>query len=248
MIRKKDKEIEWLEFEQLQGIPSLQHGIFLRHGGVSSEAFESLNVGGGTGDDHTCVEENRRRIMTFFSSGELISKKQVHGVNLKIVEEPHDSEEGYDGLITKEKHKTLIIKHADCQAAIIYDPIQNMLANIHCGWRGNVQNIYGHTVEMLKKMGSNPKDLLVCISPSLGPNHSEFVNFKTEFPEHFQEFQWKENYFNLWDISRMQLKAAGVLPSHIECAEICTYENNQDYFSYRRDKITGRNATLVMLR
>jgi hypothetical protein len=172
---------------------------------------------------------------------------QAHTANVHVVEGPHTSNEACDGLITKEKHQALMIKHADCQAAIFYDPMQNILANVHSGWRGNVQNIYGVTIEAMKKMGSNPANILVCISPSLGPEQSEFVNFKTEFPPHFHEFQWKKNYFNLWEISRMQLKASGILPSHIECAEICTYENKADYFSYRREKITGRNATLAML-
>ncbi len=247
MIRKKNKDIEWLEFEQLQGISRLQHAIFLRHGGVSSKEFGSLNAGGSTGDNPLCVEENRARIISLFPSGHLISAKQVHGIHLQEVEASYSSEEGCDGLITKEKYKALMIKHADCQSTIFYDPIENILANIHCGWRGNVQNIYKRTIETLKKLGSKPANILVCISPSLGPNKSEFINFKEEFPSYFQDFQWKENYFNLWEVSRMQLVESGVLLSHIECAEICTYENEQDYFSYRRDKVTGRNASLAML-
>ena len=247
MIRKKHNELEWLEFEQLQEFSCLGHGVFSRRGGVSSKPYDSLNAGGSTGDDPASVEENRRRIMEVFPLGELISSHQTHTVHLDVVKGPYTSQKPCDGLITQEKHKALIIKHADCQAAIFYDPITNILANVHCGWRGNVQNIYGVSVEAMKKMGSNPSNILVCISPSLGPKYSEFVNFRTEFPPHFQEFQWKDNYFNLWEISRMQLKAAGILPSHIECAEICTYENGEDYFSYRRDKTTGRNGTLAML-
>jgi hypothetical protein len=247
VIRKKQGEMQWLEFEQLQEFSNLKHAIFLCHGGVSLKPFQSLNAGGSTGDDPVHVEENRRRILSLFPSGELISANQAHTPNVHIVEGSYTSGEACDGLITKEKHKALMIKHADCQAAIFYDPVENILANVHSGWRGNVQNIYGSTIETMKKMGSNPANILVCISPSLGPNQSEFINFKTEFPAHFQEFQWKGNYFNLWEISQMQLKAAGIIPSHIECAEICTYENKEDYFSYRREKITGRNATLAML-
>lgn len=247
VIRKKHNEIQWLEFEQLQEFPNVQHGVFLCHGGVSPKPFQSLNAGGSTGDDPANVEENRRRILSLFPLGELISAHQAHTAHLDIVQGPYASKEACDGLITKEKHKVLMIKHADCQAAIFYDPVENILANVHSGWRGNVQNIYAVTIETMKQMGSNPSNIFVCISPSLGPEYSEFVNFRTEFPVHFQEFQWKANYFNLWEISRMQLKAAGILPSHIECAEICTYENKDDFFSYRRDKITGRNATLAML-
>jgi YfiH family protein len=247
VIRKKHNHIDWLEFEQLQEFSNLKHGIFLCHGGVSPKPFQSLNAGGSTGDDPVHVEENRRRILSLFPSGKLISVNQAHTANVHVVEGLYTSNEACDGLITKEKHQALMIKHADCQAAIFYDPVEKILANVHSGWRGNVQNIYAVTIEAMKKMGSNPANILVCISPSLGPSQSEFVNYRTEFPAPFHEFQWKENYFNLWEISRMQLQASGVLPSHIECAEICTYENKQDYFSYRREKITGRNSTLAML-
>lgn len=246
MIRKKLGEIEWLEFEQLQGLP-LKHGVFLCHGGVSSGAFQSLNAGGSTGDDPKCIEENRKRIMSLFPLGQLVSSYQVHGASVQIVLDSCVLDTPCDGLITQLKHKALMIKYADCQSAIFYDPLEKILAHVHCGWRGNVQNIYKQTVDTLKRLGSNPSNLLVCISPSLGPERSEFVNFKTEFPPQFQEFQWKENYFDLWNISRMQLKEAGILSSHIEFAKICTYENKQDYFSYRRDKISGRNASVAML-
>lgn len=247
MIRKKENGIEWLEFELLQEIPSLKHAVFLRHGGVSPGEFGSLNAGGSTGDSLEFVQENRNRMMNFFPEGDLISCYQVHGTNLQEVGERKISEEGTDGLITRNRKKALMIKHADCQSALFYDPVEKILANVHAGWRGNVQNIYAKTLDALKSMGSNPSNLLVCISPSLGPNRSEFIHYKTEFPSEFLEFQWKETYFNLWEVSRMQLKELGILPSHMEFAEICTHENEKDYFSYRRDKITGRHASIAML-
>jgi polyphenol oxidase len=247
VIRKKNNGIEWLEFEQLQGVPSLQHAVFLRHGGISKNEFGTLNTGKSTNDDILCVEENRARILSLFPKGHLISGIQVHGDTLHEVKRPYLSEVECDGFITKEKHNALMIKHADCQSTIFYDPIERALAHVHCGWKGNVLNIYQKTVDKLKHLGSNPANILVCISPSLGPEFSEFINHQKEFPSHFLEFQWRENYFNLWEISRMQLMKAGILLSHIECAEICTYQNEIDFFSYRRDRITGRNASLSML-
>ena len=142
-----------------------------------------------------------------------------------------------------------MMKHADCQAAIFYDPVHHALANVHSGWRGNVKNIYQTTIlKMASVFGTKPQDLLVGISPSLGPQHAEFKNYKVEFPEHFWSFQVCPEYFDLWAIARHQLEEAGVLPYHIEIAGICTYANKEDCYSYRRDKVTGRHATLAMLR
>ncbi|MBS0628248.1 MAG: peptidoglycan editing factor PgeF [Verrucomicrobia bacterium] len=246
MIRKRKDNVEWLEFESLQE-HKIRHAIFLRKGGYSEGVYSSLNLGASVGDDLFLVRKNKEKVMKLFSSNQLISGCQVHGVHIEEVKEGFICSRDCDGLITDKKEKPLTILHADCQAAIFYDPIHHRVANIHCGWKGNVQNIYQKTIDRFKAMGSNPSDLLVCISPSLGPNKAQFIHFAEEFPKNFHEFVQKDYLFNLWDISRMQLKTAGVLSSHIEFAEICTYENFEDFYSYRRDKITGRNATVVEL-
>ncbi len=246
MIRKRKQNLEWLEFELLQEV-KLRHAIFLRQGGCSEGPFASLNLGASVGDDLSLVRKNRQQVMDLFSWNQLTVGRQVHGVHIEQVGKDFSCTRDSDGLITEEKGQALTILHADCQAAIFYDKVHHRVANIHCGWKGNVQNIYQKTVDRFKALGSNPSDLLVCISPSLGPSKAEFIHFATEFPENFHEFLQKDYLFNLWDISHMQLKMAGVLSSHMEFANICTYENSEDFFSYRRDKTTGRHATVVEL-
>lgn len=247
MLRKKDQGVEWMEFELLADEPGLRHGIFLRPGGVSAGPFASLNVGGGTNDDPASIERNREKIRRCLGVEELVSGTQVHGKVIGLVSGKEPIGE-CDGLATIEKGRALMIKHADCQAAIIYDPILRAVANVHCGWRGNVQNIYSEAVNFLhQKFGSKPENLLVGISPSLGPEKSEFKNYQTELPESFWKFQIKSTYFDLWEISRQQLLDLGVLASHIQIAGICTHENSADFFSYRRDKVTGRNCAVALL-
>ncbi|MEI8125760.1 MAG: laccase domain-containing protein, partial [Parachlamydiaceae bacterium] len=73
------------------------------------------------------------------------------------------------------------------------------------------------------------------------------VNYKEEFPESFSEFEIKPLHFDFWEISERQLKSAGVLPHHIQTARIDTY-SNEDFFSFRRSKTTGRQATICSLR
>lgn len=86
------------------------------------------------------------------------------------------------------------------------------------------------------------------IGPSLGPNRAEFINHKVELPSTFLPFQFKENYFDFWEISKMQLSDAGICKEHIEIAGICTYSEEDDFFSHRRDKKRGRNGTVVALK
>lgn len=142
-----------------------------------------------------------------------------------------------------------MIKHADCQAAIFFDPVERAVGAVHCGWRGNVQNIYRHTVETFQsQFGSRVENLLVCISPSLGPENAEFINHERELPQEFLSFKQKVCHFDLWAIARWQLEEVGVLPQHIEIANICTFSDAGDFFSFRREKKTGNHGTVVVLK
>lgn len=222
MFKKKKGSLTWLEFEQFAEFPELRHGVFLK-GASNSE------------------------VRTFWEGAEWSCCTQIHSALVRQL--PIACDEKCDGLFTEEREKALVIKHADCQAAIFYDPKKNVIANVHCGWRGNVQNIYQETVRQLQQReGCKPHNLRVCISPSLGPCCAEFIHYKTEFPETFWPYQERPNYFNLWEIARQQLLAVGVLSSHLEIAQICTCCNLQEFHSYRRDNTPERHLTVVSLR
>jgi YfiH family protein len=244
MLRKKSGRIEWLEFEQLQKFPEVRHGVFLKHGGEEGELviFDKQA-------DKRVLEANCERVRDIIGCKKLVEGKGCHGAHILDVSHDKPSQEGYDGLITQAVNLGLLINHADCQAAIFYDPVNEAIGHVHSGWRGNVQNIYRNAIrEMGIKYGTKPNDLLVCISPSLGPCCGEFKNYREELPEYFWEHQERPTYFNLWEISKRQLLEYGVLAAHIEIACICTVCQAEDFYSYRRDKTTCRNGTVVALR
>lgn len=254
MQRQKQHGIEWLEFDLLSDIPRLKHAVFLRHGGCSEGAYASLNTGFHVGDNPAHVRENIERIKGQLQGevpnwSHLVWGRANHGKSIAMVNDQSAEEIlDVDGLMTATPGVSLMMKHADCQIAIIYDPRRRAIANIHAGWRGSVANIYGEAIQYMKQaFGSHPSELLVCISPSLGPDEAEFINFRTELPEEFWNFQSRPTYFDFWSITESQLQAAGVLPHHIEVARLSTYSNPLDYFSHRRDKIAGRHATCITL-
>lgn len=257
MIRKKKGNIEWLEFELLTNLPGIAHGVFLRHGGISQGQCLSLNAKHkGTGDSILNVIENKRRIIDTLKIERLSSFEAAHGKNIEIVLGSSEQFFNCDGIMTRNIDEGLLSTHADCQAAIFYDPINHAIANVHAGWRGQVLNIYQATVDKMKKaFHTRPENILVGISPSLGPQHAEFTNYQTEFPHEFWEFQVKPTYFDLWAIARHQLEKCGLLPNHIEIANIDTYSHPEDFFSYRREKtasllqenFTGCHGTVVAL-
>lgn len=251
MLRKESENISWLEFELLSSFNHLSHGVLLRHGGHSTGAFDSLNVSF-TLNNHTenkNVLANRTKVKRIFGLKNLNDCNLVHADKiLEITHENNESRPICDAVSTGLPDVTLLVTHADCQAAIFYDPATHAIANVHAGWRGNVKNIYGKTVQFMKnRYGSSPDNIHVCISPSLGPYDAEFINYRTELPQDFWEFQVKPFYFDLWSISKSQLIKAGVLDHHIQIAGISTLSHPQDYFSYRREKVSGRHGTFIVL-
>lgn len=248
MIRKEKNGIAWLEFHLLSHIPEIRHAIFLRNGGASAPPFGTLNLSFEVGDKASAVLQNLQDATQILSMDSYVSLKQEHGKKVHRVDCSHFERKIGDSFATDIPGIGLLITHADCQAAIFYDPVNHAIANVHSGWRGSVQNIYAETVHFMQtQYTSKPENLLVCISPSLGPNHAEFIHYRNELPESFWNYQIKENYFDFWEISKMQLKNAGVLDKHIEIASLDTYEHPDAFFSYRRDKNTGRNGTFVGL-
>ncbi|MGE5195841.1 MAG: laccase domain-containing protein, partial [Anaerolineae bacterium] len=132
MLRKKNGLIEWLEFELFADIRGLKVAVFLRHGGVSLSPFSSLNVKVEGGDFSQNVAENRERIRAVLGLPALIAGRQCHGSYIELVPTVGAShlEEGCDGLMTTAKDLGLMIKHADCQAAIFFDPIHRAIGAI----------------------------------------------------------------------------------------------------------------------
>lgn len=239
------QQLKWLEFSLLKEYVEVFHSVFLRHGGVSYGKFSTLNVGSSVGDKPDNVKRNREIIKSKVGSN-LFFVNQVHGTSIIEVKSgtvPQDA----DGMYTREKGIALTITHADCQAALFYDPDNRVIAAVHAGWRGLAKNIYGEMVKVLvEKFNTSLDKLIVCISPSLGPEHSEFRNYRKEFPVEFLDFMLRPSHFDLWEVAHSQLAEAGV--KNIEIVKVCTYANPQDYFSYRRDKETGRHATVICLK
>lgn len=228
---------------------SLFCGTTTRRGGVSEGPFSSLNLADNVGDQPSHVEENLNSLCQFIGSENLVWAEQVHGKEILLVSKAKFGSIGTgDILCTNCRGVPLMIKHADCQAAIFFDPTLKVLALVHAGWRGQMDGIYECTVNHLRDYYyCDPKNLLVSISPSLGPKHAEFVNFREEISKAYWDYQVQAEHFDLWAIAQKQMEECGILPGHLEISRTCTYEDPQNYFSFRRDGITGRHGTVAMI-
>lgn len=244
-------------YKSLNGIKSLEYtlfpssvkqGSFLRHGGISKEPFNTFNQSDQVGDRREAFESNRKRLLHFLQMP-LVVPNQVHGNSICLVEDPLRQPLPCDGLITNRCGIALAALHADCQVLLLFDPINQAVGIAHAGWRGLVANIYHEIIQaMTQHFQTDPTQLLVAITPSLGPKHAQFVNWKEEFPHQFTQYQIRDAYFDLREIGRQQLLNEGLCEDHIEISKICTFANPQDWYSFRRDKKTGRHLTYIAMR
>jgi len=240
-------------FRLLGECAGLQHTVFTRLGGVSSAPFASLNVSYDTKDDTGKVRENLRRVRAATGSASLVYARQVHGGTLLALHEraPLDPEipyplEGADGFVSSVPGLTMMVKVADCQGVLLFDPKRRVAAAVHAGWRGSVQNIVGKAVRLMAaEFRCRPADVIAGISPSLGPCCAEFRNWRHELPERFLPYQVRPTYFDFWAISRAQLTEAGVTGENIEIAGLCTRCHPDVFYSYRGEGRTGRFAVTI---
>lgn len=248
MILQEKEGVAWLEFELLQEFPHIAHGVFLRRAGAYTEEM-SFGIKGSV---DPVMKNNREKVRQCLGVKSLVMGTQRH--EDRVIQVDHDSTQkefvlpapSADGIFTRLPYLGLTVYHADCQSALFYDPKREVIANVHCGVKGNILNILGKTVKVLEEEAScDPQDLLVCISPSLGPNHAQFIHYEKEFPASFHSYQKTPAYFDLWELSYQQLRQAGVSPHHIEIARMCTYEEQARFFSYRRDRTPRRNITVI---
>jgi YfiH family protein len=257
MLLHKKNGLSYLQFPHLAAFEGIWHGIFTRQGGCSPAPYDSLNVSLGVGDHSENVHENRRRILSCSGGSELVFTNQLHGVKVLALKKGDRSDvtidrkptlEG-DALVTDIRGKALVIKVADCQSVMMVDPVRQVIANVHAGWRGSIHNIITNTIDTMKeKFGCRPDEIHAGVGPSLGPCCGEFIHYKEEIPEAFWKYRVGKVHFDFWAVSHDQLCEAGVKADNIYLSNACTKCHTHRYFSYRGEGETGRFAAVITLK
>jgi hypothetical protein len=255
LTRQEKENLTFYQFPLFHFVPGLAHGVFTRLSGESAGDLRALNLSFSVGDRQGRVAENRKRVRDLLNLPSLTSLRQVHGTEAVVISNGRVTDttgtpetESGDILLTDRPGIGLMIKQADCQAVMLYDPRHKALANIHCGWRGNVRGVIPEGIKQMRAVyGTDPADLLAAVGPSLGPCCAEFIHYREELPEEAWKYQVRPFYFDLWQWSRDQLLAAGVKAGNIEIAGICTSCRNDEFYSYRKEKETGRFGSVIGL-
>ncbi len=257
----KQNETVFLAFQKLAEYKDIKHLSTTRIGGHSEGKYAGFNLGLTVNDQPAHVAKNREILAQALDveQSKFIFPGQTHSANVGLVKKDVNNFPETDALITNEKGFVLCVQTADCVPVLLYDPINEAIAAIHSGWKGTAQKIVTKTIESLvDNYNTNPQNLIAGIGPSIGPDKyevgSEVVEKMTAAglnnPETILPHTAKDKaYLNLWAANKKLLLHAGLKEENIEVSGLCTYTDEQYFYSARRDGIeTGRMVTCIMLK
>ena len=242
--------------------PAIAHGYFTRTGGVSEGIYRGLNVGLGSKDERTHVNENRARVARWFGASpeRLATVHQVHSPDAVVIDESYDgARPEADALVTATPGIVLGVLAADCGPILFADPGNRVIGAAHAGWKGALTGVLENTVAAMEALGAERGNIVACLGPSIsqasyevGP---EFVErFVAENPDYQRFFAPSATpghaMFDLPALTVERLSRAGV---HAESLGLCTYPDSERFFSYRRtthrkEPDYGRQISAISIR
>lgn len=223
-----------------------------RGGGVSPAPWDSLNLGEHVDDRLANVRTNRLRLAE--SAGlrpdQLGWLRQIHST--EVVSLPVEGAPKADASVTRCARQACAILTADCLPVLLCNQAGTCVAAAHAGWRGLAGGILEQTVVAL---GVPPQTLMAWMGPAIGPEHFEvgpevragFVAADPGAATAFAAAGAREGHFmaDIWQLARQRLARAGV--TRVYGGGLCTVSDPDRFYSYRRDGVTGRMASLVWL-
>jgi len=243
-------------------LPGIRHAFFTREGGVSGGIYSSLNGGVGSADERTHVLENRRLMTAALGlpPERLATPYQVHGTEAVTVTEVWAPGEGpkADAVVTSVPGIALGVSHADCGPVLLADAESGVIAAAHAGWRGALAGVAESAIAAMERLGARREHIVATLGPTISqPNYEVGPEVREAFvaasPGDVQLFvpSAREGRF-LFDLPGAivaRLKAAGVRASALG---LCTYADEQRFFSYRRcthrsEPDYGRMLSVIVL-
>jgi len=219
-----------------------------RQGGVSQGAWAGLNVATHVQDDPEHVLENRRRLPEALAiPNEPYWLEQVHGT--EVVRPELNVTQCADAAFTQQLDTPCVVMTADCLPVLFCDEQGTAVAAAHAGWRGLAAGVLEQTIRCFDDLGQ----VMVWMGPAIGPNHFEvgdevreiFVQQHSQAESAFVESRPGHWVADIFQLAQQRLSAAGV--PHIYGGGICTYADADHFYSFRRESVTGRMASLIWL-
>ena len=234
---------DWDAPEQIQALCTT------RYGGVSDGLYTSLNLASHVEDEPAHVSQNRQRLVRQLElPAEPQWLEQTHSTT--VVDLDHENQRLGDAAISSTPGSIAVVLTADCLPVLLCNRTGDEVAAAHAGWRGLVNGVIEQTVNAMR---SEPGQLMAWLGPAIGPQSFEvgtevreaFVQRHTQADACFRENRPGHYLADLYALARLRLELLGI--SEISGGDYCTFEDSQRFFSYRRDRQTGRQASLIYI-
>ncbi len=219
-----------------------------RSGGFSTGAYDSLNLALHVGDNPEDVESNREALAKKIGTKNLVFMEQIHKDNIEIITNKNPTKVmTCDGMITNLKDVALCVMVADCIPVLFYDSLQRVIAVAHAGRNGVYLKIANQVIEeMIADFDSNAENIKVFIGPSIKSCCYEVKNDVTKGFENYLHVEGGKIYLDIVQKCKDDIQTIGIIKENIDISAICT-SCDKDYFSYRRDGVTGRFCGAIRL-
>ena len=225
-----------------------------RSGGVSTGARATMNLGRNAGDDAIAFVENRRRLETFLPAAPTWLD-QVHGAAVATLTAASAGLPSpiADAAVTRERGVVCAVLTADCLPVLFADREGRAAGVAHAGWRGLAAGVLEATVAALGELGARPDALIAWLGPAIGPErfevgadvHDRYCADDDSATACFAPLRPGKWHADLYGLARARLARRGV--SHVFGGGHCTHADAARFYSYRRERDTGRMATAVWL-
>ncbi|WP_019218940.1 peptidoglycan editing factor PgeF [Bartonella florencae] len=247
--------------KELSALHGIKHGFFTRQESVVKNLSQNLYIGQNSKNSAEHIAQNRILIADYFAVEvqNFITIKQIHSSDVVVVNQAFIGEPPKaDALVTTTPGLVIGILTADCGPVLFADPQAGVIAAAHAGWRGSLKGIIEKTITVMEEQGAKRQSITAVLGPCIGPCHYEvtgefynqFIDCHSKFRKYFLKTDKINHFhFNLWAFILNQLKEAGVNAS---CLELCTYQDEQRFFSHRRaihrnEPDDGRQFSAIIL-
>lgn len=227
-----------------------------RHGGISELAYTSFNLGSHVQDNPLHVAHNRQLLSQYVPS-EPVWLNQVHGVQV-INAANTDCVPNADASFTTRRNVVCVTMTADCLPILLCDTSGTVVAAVHAGWRSLCDGVIEATVaQMLASKAVNTADLMAWLGPSISPQlfevgsevRTQFIANDAQSETAFKVAGHQKWLMDIYTIAAQRLNNVGVNQifggGYQEA--FCTISDKERFFSFRRDNVTGRMASLIWL-
>lgn len=225
--------------------------VTTRAGGVSAGPWASLNLGSACGDDAAAIAENRRRLGARLPAAPTWLR-QVHGTTVveAVAGAAAQAPPTADAAFARAPGAVCAVLAADCLPVLLADRRGEAVAAAHAGWRGLCAGVIEASVAAMPVEADR---LCAWLGPAIGPTAYEvgdavreaFVGRDAAAETAFRPTRPGHWLLDLYAIARQRLAACGV--GEVSGGDFCTHSDAGRFFSYRRDRVTGRMAALVWI-